>query len=252
MENREDILYIIIPAYNEEENILRIIEGWYPVIEAHSGGGASRLVIIDDGSTDNTMELLTECACARPYLTVLTKENQGHGASVLYGYRYAIEKNADYVFQTDADGQTLPSEFEAFWQERAKYDLVIGWRKDRQDGRARIFVTDTLRYVIRKSFGVEVADANTPYRLMESSVLKEVLKLVPENYFLSNVILTVIYTKQNRRILYIPITFRPRQGGTNSINMKKIFRIGRKALKEFREINRAIEAEQPASPGGDH
>ena len=48
-----DTLYIVIPAYNESENIKRTIEEWCPVVEKHNGGGASRLVIINDGSRDD-------------------------------------------------------------------------------------------------------------------------------------------------------------------------------------------------------
>ena len=50
----QDILYIIMPAYNEEENIQAVVETWYPIVEKYNGGGCSRLVLINDGSTDNT------------------------------------------------------------------------------------------------------------------------------------------------------------------------------------------------------
>ncbi len=104
-----DSLYIVIPAYNEEANVENVVKDWYPVIEKMSD--KSRLVIIDDGSRDNTYKILTRLAEKRPKLIALTKPNAGHGATVLYGYNYAIEKGADYIFQTDSDGQTLPSEF---------------------------------------------------------------------------------------------------------------------------------------------
>ena len=52
-----DTLYIVIPAYNESENIKRTIEEWCPVVEKHNGGGASRLVIINDGSRDDTVKV---------------------------------------------------------------------------------------------------------------------------------------------------------------------------------------------------
>ncbi len=235
-----DVLYIVIPAYNEEENIAQVVEDWYPVVERHSGDGASRLVIIDDGSRDSTYAILQKMAADRPLLQPVTKPNAGHGATVLYGYRYALEQNADYIFQTDSDGQTLPSEFEPFWEQREAYDMVIGWRRGRQDGASRVFVTKTLKAVIRVSFGVTVTDANTPFRLMKASTLREYIDLIPKDFNLSNVILSVIYAKKGCSVLYLPITFRSRQGGVNSINMKKIFKIGKQALNDFREINRAI------------
>lgn len=236
-----DKLYIIIPAYNEEANIKKVIEEWYPVVEAHSGNGESRLVIIDDGSKDDTYKIICEEAENRPLLQAETKPNGGHGATVLHGYKYALKCGADYIFQTDSDGQTLPSEFEQFWKKREENDMVIGWRNKRQDGFSRVFVTKTLKAAIRIKFGVKVKDANTPFRLMKAETLKNYISLIPDDFNLSNVILSVIYVKKGCKVEYIPITFRPRQGGVNSINLKKIFKIGKKAIKDFGEINKALK-----------
>ena len=233
-----DTLYIVIPAYNEEATILSVINQWYPIVE--KVGGDSRLVIVNDGSKDSTLSLVQQAAIIRPRLVPLDKENGGHGAAVLFGYQYALEHGADYVFQTDSDGQTLPEEFQAFWEQRQDYDLIIGHRKGRQDGLSRVVVTKTLKAVIAACFGVSVRDANTPYRLMSAQTLRENIQLIPDGFNLSNVILTVVYTKKKMRILYIPITFQPRQGGVNSINLPKICKIGAKALSDFRKINRSI------------
>lgn len=235
-----DKLYIVIPAYNEQDNIEQVINDWYPVVEKHNTEGESRLVVIDDGSKDSTYDKIKECAKTRPLLVALTKPNAGHGATVLFGYHYALENGADYIFQTDSDGQTLPQEFEPFWQRRFKYDMVIGWRKNRQDGFSRVFVTKTLKLVIRLCFGVSLTDANTPYRLMKADTLRTYISLIPLNFNLSNVLLAVIYKKKNCSIKYLPITFRPRQGGVNSINMKKIFGIGKQAVKDFIRFNKAL------------
>ena len=86
-----------------------------------------------------------------------------------------------------------------------------------------------------------VTDANTPYRLMNADTLKRYIDLVPENFNLSNVLLSVIFAKKGCRVKFIPITFRPRQGGVNSINLKRIFKIGRQALKDFKTINKQIK-----------
>ena len=62
-----DKLYIIIPAYNEQDNIARVIEQWYPVVE--KTGDGSRLVIIDDGSSDNTYKIISEWGGGRQKTT---------------------------------------------------------------------------------------------------------------------------------------------------------------------------------------
>ena len=99
-----DKLYLVMPAYNEEENIGQVIADWYPVVEQI--GGDSRLVVLDDGSKDRTYSILKDACAEHPLLVPVKKENQGHGATVLYGYRYALEQEPDYIFQTDSDGQT--------------------------------------------------------------------------------------------------------------------------------------------------
>ena len=234
-----DTLYIVIPAYNEQDNIEQVVNDWYPVIEGMNAD--SRLVVIDDGSKDNTYKVLQELAAGREKLVALTKPNGGHGATVLYGYNYALENGADYVFQTDSDGQTLSSEFAQFWEIKNDYDMVIGHRKGRQDGFSRKFVTKTLKLVCRICFKVTLVDANTPFRLMKAEGLKDNLQYVPKDFNLSNVILSVIYAKREQAVKYIPITFRPRQGGVNSINLKRIFKIGKNALKDFRTINKQLK-----------
>ncbi len=233
-----DKLFIVIPAYNEEANIVNVIDEWYQVVQR--AGDGSRLVIIDDGSKDRTYEMMKEAAKEREAFLPLTKPNGGHGATILYGYNYAIKEGADYIFQTDSDGQTLPEEFWQFWEDRKNNDMIIGYRKGRQDGFSRVFVTKTLKLVLQLVFRVNIKDANTPFRLMESKTLQENIKLIPENYNLSNVIISVIYAKKHKKVKYVPITFRPRQGGVNSINMKKIFRIGKQAVKDFSSINKYI------------
>ena len=233
-----DKLYAVIPAYNEEATIREVIEEWYPMVVMT--GEESRLVVIDDGSRDGTWSVLQKEAAKRPQLVALHKENSGHGPTILYGYHYALEQGADYVFQTDSDGQTRPEEFPAFWRCRRHYDMIVGYRNHRQDGGSRVFVTKVLKTVIFLCFHVWVKDANTPFRLMKAETLKREIKYVPKNYFLTNVLLTVAYTKHNKNLRFIPITFRPRQGGVNSINMKRIFGIGKNALRDFIRLNKVL------------
>lgn len=230
--------FFVIPAYNEEENITSVLEEWYPEVE--KCGADSRLVVIDDGSKDNTYKILEDFAANHAQMIAVTKPNSGHGATILYGYKYAIENNADYIFQTDSDGQTLAAEFGSLWDDREKYDMIIGHRKNRQDGFSRIFVTKTLKFVVWLCFRTWVKDANTPFRLMKADSLKRYIDLIPKDYFLSNVLISVIFAKNNLAVKYVPITFRPRQGGVNSINMKRIVKIGQNALKDFSKLRKTI------------
>jgi len=235
----EESLYIVIPAYNEEENIKAVIDNWYPVIEEI--GETSRIVVINDGSRDSTYNILENLQLKYQQLIVLSKKNSGHGSTCTFGYKYALAKGADFIFQTDSDGQTVPDEIWGFWKQRKNFDLIIGWRKNRKDGFLRIIVSKVLKIFIRICFKVDVIDANTPFRLMKSATLKKYVSLIPEEYDLSNVLISVIYAKKGLSVKYIPITFRRRQGGVNSINLKKIIKIGKRAVKDFVNLNKVIE-----------
>lgn len=235
-----DKIFFIVPAYNESENIRKLIDDWYPVVEKHNGDGESRLVIIDDGSKDDTYEIVKKCAQTRPMLVSLTKENGGHGATVLYGYRYSIQNKTDYTFQTDADGQTDPAEFEEFWENRKMYDAVIGNRSSRQDGLSRKFSELILLFILRITFGVKIPDSNAPFRLMKTQLLEKYINKMPRDYNLPNVMFTTYFAYFNEKIKFVMISFKPRQGGKNSINLKKIFEIGFKAVVDFISLKRNI------------
>ncbi|MDD6102766.1 MAG: glycosyltransferase family 2 protein [Clostridiales bacterium] len=235
-----DKLVIVIPAYNEEANIEKVVREWHDV--ALKYGNDSRLVVINDGSRDNTLGILWKLEAELKRLIVLTKPNGGHGSTLIYGYKYALSIGADYVFQTDSDGQTLASEFGPFWAIREHYKMVIGHRAGRQDGISRVFVTQTLKAFLLLMFGERIKDANTPYRLMQARILPKCLELFDDDYNLPNVIISVACKKFNYSVKYRRITFRPRQGGVNSINLKKITIIGIKALKDFASINKKFKS----------
>lgn len=234
----EDSLYIVMPAYNEEANIEEVVREWHPIVE--KTGPSSKLVIVNDGSKDKTYDKLLELAKEYPQLVPITKPNSGHGATVLYAYNYAVDNKADYIFQTDSDGQTRPQEFWPFWDDRKIYSAIIGHRNHREDGFSRKVVTKVLKLVIRLCFKVSITDANTPFRLMPRKTLETYLPKIPKDFNLSNVMLSVLLVKNKENVKFVPITFRPRQGGVNSINLKRIFKIGWQAVKDFRQIAKTI------------
>lgn len=235
-------IYFVMPAYNEAANIEGTIQQWYPVVEkCNEMCGDSRLVIANDGSKDDTFAIMQRLAVQYPLLVPIDKPNSGHGATVLFLYRYAIEHGASYIFQTDSDGQTSPDEFWQMYDNKEKYDFQIGNRQGRQDGASRVFVTKTLRFIVWIMFHEWVVDANTPFRLMNALKLRTILKVIPQDFFLCNVAISAIATKWKYNIGWYNITFRPRQGGTNSINFRRIVKIGWKAIGDFREINKNMK-----------
>ena len=232
-----DILYIVMPAYNEEDNIQAVVEQWYPILEGKSKD--SRIVIADSGSNDRTNDVLMNLKSSKyKQIEILSDTNQYHGPKVIALYDYAIRKCADYIFQTDSDGQTNPEEFEAFWNERNKFDCIMGNRTVREDGKDRAFVEKVVCILLKLYFGVDVPDANAPFRLMKADIVKKYLYKLPSDYNIPNIMMTTFFVKYNEKIKFKNISFKPRQAGVNSINIPRIIKIGWNALGDFKKFKK--------------
>lgn len=213
------------------------------MVPHNTGGGGinSRLVVADSGSIDKTHMILKQLQVEFPKLVILSDTEKDHGSKVIALYKYALQNGADYIFQTDSDGQTDPTEFKAFWQMRTYYDAVIGYRRIRGDGKFRAFVEHVVCRLLKFYFGVEVPDANAPFRLMNSVVVKKYINRMPNNYNLPNIMMTTYFSYYKENIIFKEITFRPRQGGRNSLNLRKIFVIGRKAMGDFKKFHNEMK-----------
>lgn len=234
-----DTLYVVMPAYNEEANIEATVKAWYPILEGKSE--ESRLVIADSGSKDRTHEILEGLRSEFPKLEILTDCDRQHGPKVIALYDYAIKQGADWVFQTDSDGQTNPAEFDAFWQMRGEYSAILGHRNVRGDGKDRAFVEHVVCFLLNMYFGVKVPDANAPFRLMDTQVVKKYLYRMDKEYNLPNIMMTTFMVHYGEKVVFKTVTFKPRQGGVNSINIPRIIKIGWKALGDFRSFKKGMK-----------
>lgn len=234
-----DNLHVVMPAYNEEAIIEKTIRDWYPIV-ADKGEG-SKLVVADSGSTDSTHEVLLKLKEEFSRLEILEDSDKQHGPKVIALYKYAINNNIDYVFQTDSDGQTNPDEFDALWQARGEYDGQFGNRTERGDGKKRGMVEKVVCLLVRFFFGVKVLDANAPFRLMKVDALKKYVPKLPDNYFLPNIMITTYFEYYDEKRRFVPISFAARETGTNSINIPRIVKVGFKALGEFRRFKKDMK-----------
>lgn len=232
-------LYIVMPAYNEEDNIEATLNAWYPIVERQNTGGW-KLVVVDDGSKDATYKIMQEYAQTHPLFLPLTKPNGGHGSAVIYAYNYAIASGADWIFQTDSDGQTEPKEFEAFWNDREMYDGIFGNRTVRGDGKTRAFVEKVVCLLVKYYFGVNVPDANAPFRLMRAEKVKKYLYKLKADYNLPNIMMTAYFVYYGDRVAFKEISFKPREKGANSVNIRKIVTIGKNAMKDFKQLKKEL------------
>lgn len=234
----KDTLYIVMPAYNEQEMIENVVRSWYKVLDFVAP--ESKLVVADSGSTDKTHEILSKLKLELPKLYILEDTIKYHGGKLIALYKYAIKQRAEYIFQTDSDGQTNPDEFIEFWNERNKYDAILGNRAIRGDGASRKLVENTVCLLLKLIFGISVPDANAPFRLLKTSLVNKYIDRFKDDYNIPNIMLTTFFKYYNEKINFKVITFKPRQGGVNSINLVKISKIGINALKDFAEFKKGM------------
>jgi len=213
-------LVVILPAYNEEEIIGKVMDDWARELE--------RLQInfeihaYNDGSKDNTLKILKENAAKNRKIVVHHKSNTGHGPTILLGYR----ENSDvkWIFQTDSDNEISTQLFEEFWQRRKGFDFLIGRRVVREGPLSRRFISFAARMLIRIFYGPGVHDVNCPYRLMKSDVFKSAFSMMKINTFAPNVIISGVACKNNYRTLEIPVSYSQRTTGEVSIRRWKLFK----------------------------
>lgn len=215
-----------------------MVRQWYTVLNGKSED--SRIVIADSGSQDRTHKILVELQKELSQLEILTDTQKQHGPKVIALYDYAIKNNADYIFQTDSDGQTDPGEFDAFWEIRRDYDGVFGHRNVRGDGKDRAFVEHVVCILLKLYFQINVPDANAPFRLMKSDIVRKYLYKMRPDYNLPNIMLTTYFAYYKEKIAFKTISFKPRQGGKNSINIGNIVKIGWGALRDFHLLKKEM------------
>lgn len=198
-----------MPAYNEAECIDAVVHEWVRLAKKY----AARVLVVNDGSTDATPDMLDAIARREPAVMVVHQENLGHGPAVLAGYRRALATGATWIFQVDADRQFFPADFSLIWDYRNTSPFVLGWRKHRGDGHARKLISCTLSWLIFFSFGTSIRDPNVPFRLMRADFLSSLLPLLPNGLFSPNVFLGVLAKKAGANLVEIPVRHKKRETG---------------------------------------
>ena len=187
MDTTEKIaLAVIMPAYNQETTIERVIDEW---VEALSGLGIPfRLHVYNDGSTDETRALLDQLANTHDALRIHHQANAGHGPTILQGYRE--NTHATWIFQVDSDDEVSAAHFETFWRHRHAYDFIIANRIGRQASVSRKLLSWIARSLVHILYGGAVHDVNAPYRLLRAEAFKPCFAAIPARYFAPNLAIT--------------------------------------------------------------
>jgi glycosyltransferase involved in cell wall biosynthesis len=162
-------LSVVLPAYNEEQMIAITITD---VLEALSAWGKDfEIIVVNDGSTDQTGAIVASFAAVDPRVRLVTHEtNQGYGAALVSGFAAASKQ---LTFLMDADGQFDIEDLQAFFPYIEKYDAVIGYRINRQDSWMRKLNALGWKLLIRWLLGVHARDIDCAFKLLHTEFLHE-------------------------------------------------------------------------------
>ena len=215
-------LAIIIPVYNEEKNINKLIRNWRRQVSKNYNK-PYKFIIINDGSTDGTSKVLNKFKKNKKF-KIINKKNEGHGLTCLLGYKKAILGNFNFILQIDSDNQCDPIYLKKFILQSKKNDIVFGYRTKREDGYLRLIFSRLLSAIIFIRSGVYLRDPNVPYRLIKTQIMKKVIYKIPKNIILTNCYLTYLLEK-NFRIKWVEINFRKRLFGQTKYNFISMLKL---------------------------
>lgn len=159
------------PCYNDAKTIAFMVRGALHAIDEI--GASGRVVVIDDGSSDDSARVLAQLAADEPRLRVVHHaRNRGYGGALLSGFAAAEDQ---WVFYTDGDAQYDPREMPRLVARADDdVDVVQGYKIHRADGAVRAAVGRVYHAVVRRAFRLEVRDTDCDFRLIRHAALERV------------------------------------------------------------------------------
>ena len=227
---------VVIPVFNEEKLIGECINEWLNVLDSVNLN--YEILIIDDGSSDATISIVERYG-DNPNIQMIIKQNEGHGPTILAGYKRAVGI-AEWVFQADSDNEISPNQFSALWSRRQGQDAVIAWRQGRNQTTVRRLVTFFARVTTKVLFRCHLRDVNIPFRLIRSETLAILLEKIPSDTFAPNIALSGALSLMNYQVEECPVVFNERIVGESSLSNLGAVRKGGRALLELIKISRVF------------
>jgi dolichol-phosphate mannosyltransferase len=216
---------LVLPAYNEQDTIEQAIT------EAHAAlselTGDYEILVVDDGSTDRTAAIVVDqMERSDRVLLVQQPRNVGYGAALRRGFRTATKH---LVAFTDADCQFDLAELDRLTLLAADYDIVSGYRIDRQDPWRRKFYSGAYNLFTRLMLRTTVRDCDCALKVFRREVIQSI-EFESDNYF-ANVEIFTKARRQDRTIVEVGVTHRPRFAGESKVSILDAIPLGASLLR---------------------
>lgn len=215
---------IIIPAYNEAENLQQVLAQ----MKEFAIENNFKVIIVNDGSTDNSMDLINQFADNSNFKAIHHKTNLGYGAAIKTAIRAS---DTTYVITIDADGQHSITDILKLYNEIKKRDadLIIGSRyRQKSSTVSRGIGKSIIRSFVRILIKVPVYDINSGMKIYKTALAKKYIRLTPDTMAFSDII-TIVFVYFNGFVKEVPISINERANGKSTIN----YRTGLITLKEI-------------------
>lgn len=195
---------IIVPIYNEEENLERLEQQLSTYLEI--AVKPTCILLVNDGSSDNSLSMIEKiCAGNEAFYFISFAQNCGLSAAIKAGFDYA---NTPLIGYIDSDLQTDPEDFNLLMQDIGEYDLVTGWRADRKDSFVKN-MSSLIANGIRKSFTHDgMNDTGCPLKIIKADYAKRIPMFKGLHRFLPAMIML-----QNGSVKQVPVRHYPRIAG---------------------------------------
>ncbi|HTW52962.1 MAG TPA: glycosyltransferase family 2 protein [Stellaceae bacterium] len=211
-------LSVIVPAKNEEQNLPELVRRLFAVL--HSLNRSFEVIVVNDGSTDGSLRILRAFAAFRPELRVIDlARNYGQTAAMMAGLDHA---RGDIIVPIDADLQNDPADIPLLLAKLDEgYDVVSGWRKNRQDAAIRRnFVSRVGNRIISWLSGVRLHDYGCSLKVYRREVISAVRLYGEMHRFVP------IYASwYGARITEIPVTHSPRLHGKSNYGLERVLKV---------------------------
>jgi glycosyltransferase involved in cell wall biosynthesis len=214
MRDFDKSISVFFPTYNEEENIERAVNQARDVLEGFCDD--FEIIIVDDGSRDDTSKLSDQLAAADSRVKVVRHEqNRGFGAALRSGIENATK---DLIFYTDSDNQFDMREINRLLERLEDHlDMVVGFRIDRQDPAMRIFTAWVYNLMIRFLFGLRVRDVDCSFKVFRRQIFDGMTIRARSGLADAEILIKAI--KGGSRFVEVGVHHYPRTHGATSYNI---------------------------------
>lgn len=160
---------VLMPVHNEAETVEKTAIEFYNAINPAM---PIELILSEDGSTDNTAQVIEKLSEKIPLKAILSTSRKGYAGGIKDGLKLVWAK---YVLITDSDGQHNPKDFWKLWNLRMKYDIVSGWRKKRADAFYRKVMSKIFQLSVKHTFNLpNLMDITAPFKLMKTEIARKI------------------------------------------------------------------------------